>query len=44
MKQLKFRLERIRKYKEQIEDDRKRDLAVTRIKLNEEKHQIIGYH
>ncbi|NLI15368.1 MAG: flagellar export protein FliJ [candidate division Zixibacteria bacterium] len=40
MKKLKFRLERIRKYKEQIEDDRKRYLAVTQNKLNEEKTRL----
>ncbi len=40
MKKFKFRLERIRKYKEQVEDDRKRHLAISQNKLNEEKTKL----
>ena len=40
MKKFKFRLERIRKYKEQLEDDRKRRLAISQNKLNEEKSRL----
>jgi len=40
MKKFKFRLERIRKYKEQVEEERKRQLAVTQNKLNDEKNKL----
>jgi flagellar FliJ protein len=40
MKKFKFRLERILKYKEQIEDERKRKLAVVQSQLLKEKTKL----
>jgi flagellar protein FliJ len=40
MKKFKFRLERIRRFKEQLEDERKRGLAVCQNKLNAEKEKL----
>jgi flagellar protein FliJ len=40
MKKFKFRLERIRKFKEQVEEERKRQLAISQNKLNDEKARL----
>jgi flagellar FliJ protein len=40
MKKFKFRLERIRKFKEQLEDERKRGLAISQNKLMSEKEKL----
>jgi flagellar protein FliJ len=40
MKKFKFRLERIRKFKEQVEEERKRGLAVSQNKLMAEKEKL----
>jgi flagellar protein FliJ len=40
MKKFKYRLERIRKFKEQVEDERKRSLAISQNKLMVEKEKL----
>ena len=42
MKKLKFRLERVRKFKEQIEEERKRSLVICQNRLLAEKNKLVA--